>query len=122
MNARSAEPRVTMEKPDILNRLRRQRRDRWISWLPILAFIAIGLSVPKERWKGFEQMPLPVLAWGSGILLSVAMAAVLAGRIRAFICPKCGRSFYERNDQNFNHFRRSCIHCGLKLNGQNLNE
>ena len=115
-------PTGIMKQAEIQHRLRRQRRDRWLSWLPILGFVALCVCMPDISWNASEQIPLLAIVWGGAALACVAIAVVLSGRVQGFICPKCNRPFYDRDNWNVDNFRRSCIHCGLRLNGRNFED
>jgi hypothetical protein len=64
----------------------------------------------------------PFVSFMLGILL-FGLCLWTFGRVRGLPCPACRRPFCFRNGRPFyyyNDFTRSCLNCGLKLNGSNI--
>lgn len=64
---------------------------------------------------------------GLQVLFAWAVLGFLLGFVvRAYPCPRCGKKFHHRQNGSgafrtwvYNDFARSCMHCGLKLDGSN---
>ena len=114
-----------ISNPELAAELRKIRILRVIAHVPLLAFIVVALAVPVLRsllpqvgealWHNpLFQVLWPLLWVGGFIAFFVGFA------VRALECPGCGKRFHVRSNGNswvYNEFCRSCMNCGLRLNG-----
>jgi hypothetical protein len=62
------------------------------------------------------QQDAPILAVGLAWMAGIAWAG---GRMASFVCPRCGRAFFE-NWYFFKPLRGSCAYCNLPRRAKNL--
>jgi hypothetical protein len=98
---------------------------RTISHVPLLALIVVALAefalrsllpeIGESVWRSSAFQIVWLLLW------LVAIISFLMGfTITSLKCPACGNQFHvRRNGRSFvyNSFCRSCLNCGLPLNG-----
>ena len=112
---------------DVAAGLEQIRTLRTIAHVPLLALIVVALSVTVLRsalpevgeaiWNDSLFQFLWPLLWAGGFI-SFFVGFV----VRGLECPGCGKRFHVRSDGNswvYNEFCRSCLNCGLRLNGSN---
>lgn len=55
-----------------------------------------------------------------GLLFLVGIPCVFLVSVVGLKCPRCGKLFHC-GERYRNDFTRKCLHCGLRLNGSNIN-
>jgi len=113
--------------------LARLRALRMLAHVPLLAlfFVAIAQGLIRSAlpdtgeaiWESAVFQVLWYTLWAAGII-----AFFLGFVVRGLKCPRCGQSFHMNNYLRrktpwwINEFTRSCLHCGLRLNGTNAHD
>jgi hypothetical protein len=77
-------------------------------------------------WGVFRAAIIPdtdgrLLRTVTATLIAAAAAALFFVRVGPLLCPRCGRPFHMGPKYRFD-FTRSCLHCGLRLDGANAAE
>jgi hypothetical protein len=102
---------------------------RAIAHAPLAALILVALTawvlrsfvpdVGEAIWSSAPFRVLWPLLWVGGFI-----AFFVGFAVRSLKCPGCGKPFHVRSDGNswvYNEFCRSCLNCGLGLNGSGSN-
>jgi hypothetical protein len=92
---------------------------------PLGFMLLVALTFPVAAWQG---TPLGS-AWHALIAIAfvgLLLAYVLHWRLSFHRCPACRQRLFwgppRLGATRFNPFARRCLHCGLRLDGSNLDE
>jgi hypothetical protein len=102
---------------------------RTVAHAPLAALILVALTstalrfflpeVGEALWSSAPFRILWPMLWVGGFI-----AFFVGFAVRSLKCPGCGKPFHVRSDGNswvYNEFCRSCLNCGLRLNGSGSN-
>jgi hypothetical protein len=101
--------------------LKKMQRRRLRLYLLLVAE-ALAFTVLSRLVQELAPVVRPFVSFMLGILL-FGLCLWTFGRVRGLPCPACRSPFCFRKGRRFyyyNDFTRSCLNCGLRLNGSNI--
>lgn len=99
----------------ITERLAMLRRRRRLAHVPFITAPVLGFAL--SLLGVFDRLPSLVF----DALIVVGFACILIFWVSHLKCPRCNHEFHM-GPRYRNDFARSCLWCGLRLNGQNVGE
>lgn len=105
-----------------LRKVRIQKRNSWLvslACIGCLIFLAYLQNFIPEEWSNTKINK--IVRYSVALLLIINVSYTIS-KMFNILCPFCGRRFYINKFSQVKEFAKKCSHCGLKLNGSNIDE
>lgn len=126
---------TSQDTSTVLKSIRALRHQRNICMAPFFTVFLVGIPLALADkflpgivggiWHSSWFNTIWALLW-VGAIVGFLLSFPLEWRISAVRCPKCHSSFHSGPSPHWgfvrNSYTRKCLHCGLRLDGSNVDE